>query len=335
MVTVTAKIQTSSYILAGLGLLGVLLMGLLPALLAGLLIYLLVVMGAERLERFKISEGKGRVIVLLAILIFLILSLSLGVFGLVSHITAGPEGLSAVLHKTADVVAKMRNYMPDWAKDYLPTDMDDLQTQVSDWLRENAKEMGAMGHGALLAVTHVLFGLIIGGLVAVKHVGKKKPGPLTEALTERMERIVLAFRRVVFSQIRISALNTVLTAIFLFAVLPLIGSPIPLAKTLVAVTFVVGLLPVVGNLISNTIIVLIALGVSPVDAAGALIFLILIHKLEYFVNARIIGSQINARAWEMLLAMLVMDTALGLPGLVAAPIFYAYLKDELAEKNLI
>ena len=60
-----------------------------------------------------------------------------------------------------------------------------------------------------------------------------------------------------------------------------------------------------------------------------------IHKLEYFVNARIIGGQIHARAWELLLAMLVMDSAFGIPGVIAAPIYYAYVKDELSHRKLI
>jgi len=62
---------------------------------------------------------------------------------------------------------------------------------------------------------------------------------------------------------------------------------------------------------------------------------VVIHKLEYFVNARIIGARIRARAWELLLAMLVMDAAFGIPGLIAAPIYYAYVKDELTLRKLI
>ncbi len=34
----------------------------------------------------------------------------------------------------------------------------------------------------------------------------------------------------------------------------------------------------------------------------------------------------------MLLAMLVMEAAFGIPGVIAAPIFYAYLKSELAAR---
>ena len=59
------------------------------------------------------------------------------------------------------------------------------------------------------------------------------------------------------------------------------------------------------------------------------------HKLEYFVNARIIGQRINAAAWEMLLAMLVLDHLFGLAGLVIAPVLYAYLKAELKQAGLV
>jgi hypothetical protein len=33
--------------------------------------------------------------------------------------------------------------------------------------------------------------------------------------------------------------------------------------------------------------------------------------------------------------MLVMDAIFGIPGVVAAPIYYAYLKNELSARNLI
>ena len=64
-------------------------------------------------------------------------------------------------------------------------------------------------------------------------------------------------------------------------------------------------------------------------------FLVIIHKLEYFINARIVGSQIEAAAWELLLAIVVMEAAFGLPGVVAAPVFYAYLKSELSGRGWV
>jgi predicted PurR-regulated permease PerM len=160
-------------------------------------------------------------------------------------------------------------------------------------------------------------------------------GPLAAALGLRAQRLAEAFHNIVFAQIKISLLNTVFTAIFLLGVLPLLGIHVPLAKTLVVITFIVGLLPVIGNLISNTAITIAGLSISLGVGIAALGFLILIHKLEYFLNARIVGGQIRARAWELLVAMLLMEAAFGLPGLIAGPIYYAYLKSELEAERLI
>jgi predicted PurR-regulated permease PerM len=144
-----------------------------------------------------------------------------------------------------------------------------------------------------------------------------------------------AFRRVVFAQLRISAINTAFTAIYLAVVLPLFGVHLPFTKTMIVVTFIAGLLPVIGNLISNSVIVVVSLTHSPAMAVASLAFLVVIHKLEYFLNARIVGAQISAKAWELLTAMLLMESAFGLAGLAAAPICYAWLKDELSSRGLI
>jgi predicted PurR-regulated permease PerM len=57
--------------------------------------------------------------------------------------------------------------------------------------------------------------------------------------------------------------------------------------------------------------------------------------LEYFLNARIVSSRINARAWELLLAMIVLEAAFGIAGLITAPIYHAYIKNELSAARLI
>ena len=160
-------------------------------------------------------------------------------------------------------------------------------------------------------------------------------GPLAQSLIERLSRLANAFRRVVFAQIRISAINATLSWLYLGVALPLAGIHLPLTKTMVALTFVVGLIPVLGNLISNTVIFIISLSHSLAIALVSLLYLILIHKLEYFLNARIIGGQIHASPWEILTAMLVMEAGFGIPGLIAAPIFYAYVKDELISRRLL
>jgi predicted PurR-regulated permease PerM len=183
----------------------------------------------------------------------------------------------------------------------------------------------------------MLIGMVIGAMVSLREAlgpGDDR-GPLAMALLERASRVGEAFRRVVFAQVRISALNTLFTAIYLAALLPMFGVHLPFAKTLIALTFIAGLLPVAGNLISNTVIFVVSLNVSLEVAGASLVFLIVIHKLEYFLNARIVGTRIRASPWELLVAMLVMEAAFGVGGLAIAPVYYAYLKDELSSQGLV
>jgi len=83
------------------------------------------------------------------------------------------------------------------------------------------------------------------------------------------------------------------------------------------------------------VIVIVSLSHSLSVAIGSLAYLVIIHKLEYFLNARIVGGQIRAQAWELLIAMLLMEAVFGIAGIVAAPIYYAYIKSELREQNLV
>ena len=219
---------------------------------------------------------------------------------------------------------------------YIPESADELRTSITTWLRQNSGALQGFGADFARALAHILIGMVVGALLALSEaitvVGRR---PLAAAMVERTERLSRSFRRVVFAQVWIAALNTSLTALYLVVALPLMGVHLPLIKTLIAVTFICGLLPVVGNLISNTIIVVVSMSQSLFVAIGSLTYLVVIHKVEYFLNARIIGSRIRARAWEMLVAMLFMEAAFGIAGLIAAPIYYAYVKDELQDRGLV
>jgi len=268
--------------------------------------------------------------------VFVIAAIGAAILGLISLLSGGSENLSVLLQKMAEIIETGRSRLPPWMLSSLPEEPTELRAAAVAWLRENAGMLRSIGQDVWRALIHILFGLVIGGMVAVsREVGATEHGPLVHALTTRARLLASAFRSVVFAQVRISALNTALTAVYLLGIVPWMGVHLPLTKTMIAVTFVAGLLPVLGNLISNTVIVVVSLSVSPIVAASSLAFLVVIHKLEYFVNARVMGGQIHARAWELLVAMLIMDAVFGIPGVIAAPIFYAYLKNELSAQKLI
>jgi predicted PurR-regulated permease PerM len=124
------------------------------------------------------------------------------------------------------------------------------------------------------------------------------------------------------AQITISAINTALTAIFVLAM------KLPYAPILIGTTFLCGLLPVIGNVISNTVITAVAFTVSPKTALFALAFLIVIHKLEYFLNSKIIGDRIRNPIWLTLLGLIIGERLMGVPGMILAPVVLNYIRTE-------
>lgn len=326
----------AAWVLAAVALVAVLKLHLLPALLAGLLVYELVHVLAPRLGFLRIGAVRGKLAAVAVLSTVIIVALVAAGLGIAAFLRSEAGSLTGLLHKLADILDGARATLPAWIVERLPDDAEQLKQMVVTWLKDHAAELQSAGKLFSVGAVHVLIGMVIGAMVALNEARDDAAlGPFARAMLERVMRVGDAFRRIVFAQVRISALNTVLTAIFLVAILPMFGVHLPLTKTMIAVTFFAGLLPVIGNLISNTVIVIVGLSQSLWVALGCLAFLIIIHKLEYFVNARIVGSQIHARAWELLVAMLVMEAAFGIPGVVAAPIYYAYIKDELKARQLI
>ena len=144
-----------------------------------------------------------------------------------------------------------------------------------------------------------------------------------DEVSTRFRDFYRSFATVMGAQITISCINTVLTSIFLLAV------RMPQVPLLIAVTLLCGLVPIVGNLVSNTIIVFVALTVSLKLAISVLLFLILVHKLEYFLNSKIIGDRIRNPIWLTLVALIIGERLMGIPGLILAPVVLNYLRVEM------
>jgi predicted PurR-regulated permease PerM len=330
-----SRIRIASYLLAAIALLLMLKLHLLPALLAGLLVYTLVDALAPSLQRhLPGARAHGLVVALLSVAVVGLLTLA--IIGTISFLRRELGAPGTLFESVMPLIDRARAQLPQIVVDHLPDSIDDFRTAAIEWLRGHTAQLQLAGKTVVRVVVHLLIGMVLGAMIALASARPdRRHGPLVEELLARCENLVAAFHDIVFAQVKISAMNTLFTAIFLLVVLPLFGTELPFAKSLVVVTFIAGLLPVVGNLISNTLIFVVGLSVSFGVAVAALVYLILIHKLEYFLNARIVGTQIRARAWELLIAMLFMEAAFGAAGLVAAPIYYAYLKRELGTAKLI
>jgi predicted PurR-regulated permease PerM len=328
--------DVAAWVLMGLALVFALQAHLLPALFAGLLMHELVHILTPQLRSRHVSEEVAKAAAVAVLSLIILLLAWLAVSGLLVSLRSGYDSLPELLRRMAEIIEAKRDTWPQWLVNSLPADAEALQAAVTGWLRDNARGLQVVGADAGRALAYVLFGLIIGAFVALRRGRPPAALPaLARSMAERVTRLGQSFRRVVFAQVRISAVNTFFTWCYLGVALPAFGIDLPLTKTLIAITFLCGLLPVLGNIISNTVITVVSLSHSWELAAVSLGYLVVIHKLEYFLNARIIGGQIHARAWEMLIAMLAMEAVFGVAGLIAAPVYYAYIKNELAARHQI
>ena len=321
--------ELASYLLAVAGLLLVMLGGLLAALYAGLLVFALVHLLAPRLSA-TLDTQRARLIAVAMLGSVIVVLLTATGWLATGFFLSDAGSLPVLLKKMADLIDQSRSQIPSWLAAYLPPNAETMQLSFARWIRDHASQATDLGQQMGRVIVHLLVGMVIGAMAALYDTTQiHHYKPLSAALHRRIARLHKAFTQIVFAQVRIAGLNAIFTGIFLAVALPMAGIDLPFVKTMILITFIAGLLPVVGNLISNTVIVVISLSHSLSTAAFALLFLITIHKLEYFLNAKIIGSQINAKAWELLLAMLIMESIFGIPGVIAAPVLYAYLKIEL------
>ncbi|MET0543826.1 MAG: permease [Variovorax sp.] len=245
-----------------------------------------------------------------------------------------PQQYQELLDYIARTVLELRLKLPPDVAIYLPEGSAEVQRMIANYLRAQAGALALTGRAWLGGLLFAYVGLIVGSLAGVAPTSRLK-GPLVLALRDRIRLFGEAFRQIVAAQFWIAAFNTLLTAGFLLVLMPLWGMGLPYEPALITLTFVAGLVPIVGNLLCNAVLTLVGLSVSPAAAAVCLGFLILIHKAEYVINAKVVGSRTHMAVWELLAVMFVAEAVFGPAGLVAAPLFYAYLKKELQATQLV
>jgi predicted PurR-regulated permease PerM len=233
----------------------------------------------------------------------------------------------------------------DYAKQHkipLPEDIAEstetgtTREETINWVKESVRaQAGQLGNFAKIATKEFAF-LLIGFVVAISIFLNPQMDlsrgtyPLSnnlyafacQEIVARFQSFYQSFARVMGAQFIISLLNTGFSAIYVLCV------GLPYAPLMIALTFVCGMLPIIGNLISNAAIVALSFRVSPQLAAGSLIFLIVLHKFEYFLNSKIIGERIKNPIWLTLLGLIIGERLMGIPGMILAPVILDFIKIE-------
>ncbi len=327
----------TSYLLMAIFLALLIPLHLLASFFAGFVIFEIINSLGNITEKY-IDGQRARITISVILGIIIVTLITLGITSLVSfmqHDVQG-SGVIALSDQIDQTLQKLQLEIAQYIPGFIPYTLPELKDQSMDLLKDNLSTLKHTGTDFIHNLATMLIASIVGILVSLNRLHPQPEQPVFKrAMIKRIENLSTAFKNVVFAQFKISLINTALFFVFSHILLPIFGVQLPFANTLVILTFIFGLIPIVGNLISNTIIVITGLTISVTTAGVALIYLILIHKLEYFINAKIIGTKIHAASWEVLLAMLVFEAIFGLAGLIVAPIFYAYIKLELKKADMI
>lgn len=212
------------------------------------------------------------------------------------------------------------------------TDYASLKATALDEAQEGFSVIGKYATAASFQFVLVIAGLVValgiflGDGWTTDHSEFSHPENLylttTRALTARFKSFYDSFAKVLGAQIIISAINTALTAAFLLL------NGYPYSGLLITFVFLCGLIPIVGNIISNSVIVGVGFTLAARTGLYALVFLVLIHKLEYFLNSRIIGDRIKCPMWLTLVGLILGEKLMGVPGMVLAPVALHFIKVE-------
>jgi predicted PurR-regulated permease PerM len=240
-------------------------------------------------------------------------------------VVAAPEIAGRLIPRLAETALKLGFELPF-------SDLDGLLAMVKGEVAERFGLVGLVGTNLLRQLAFLIIGMVVAislfhnAAIVIdrdKHTLRNNLYSFTaDEIANRFELFYKSFHTVMGAQIIISTINTAFTGCFLFI------ADFPYWQLLIVVTFLCGLLPILGNILSNTIIVSVGLTVDFQHALGALAFLVVIHKLEYFLNSRIIGKRIQNPMWMTLLGLIIGERLMGVPGMILAPVILHYVKME-------
>ena len=321
----------STSVAAGLmlaGLLAILWLGLFSAFLSGFLVYFLIQFGVGWLGKFGVLPRVGRIVLALVIAVFVIGGLTSAIIALVSFLSNGQDNLGRLCSAWSRSSSNAKVYLPPGCNNMCRQPSTTGAGRSGGALRGNAAHLTVLGRGAGRAHRPYSFRH---DRRRARRVSPPAPpdGPLARGLEERVRRVGhgLQPRRLLADQNfgaehaahrdlprRRPAAHRPAAALHQDDDCRHFCRRASADHRQSHLEF------------DHRAHRARRLGAR--CGAGARLP-VAIHKLEYVFNAQIIGTEIRAHAWEILLAMLVLEAAFGLKGLVAAPIFYAYLKDDL------
>jgi predicted PurR-regulated permease PerM len=207
---------------------------------------------------------------------------------------------------------------------HLP-DSEDLAQSAEHYAADVAKSAAAIGRGFLSALIGLILAIVY--FLDEERIRAYRDGlsgkTLFGTLVRWCEHLAESVSLTVQLQLVVAACNAVLT----LPVLLLLG--VPHVPALMVLIFVSGLIPVVGNLISGAVLVVLAYQVQGWFGVGLFVGLtFVLHKIEsYYLNPRLTARHVALPGFVLILSLLAWEHLLGFAGLfVSFPFLYLFGK---------
>jgi len=257
---------------------------------------------------------------------------------------AGLIGLSA--GRIARTISEARDTLPTriaalrehpWylkLEELLP-DSEKLAQAAEHYAADVAHSAAEVGH----AFVYAIIGLVLAIVCFLEYEelqafrGRLVTGSLMATLARWLEHTAEAVSLTIQLQFIVAACNTVLT----LPVLMLLG--VPHLPALMGLIFISSLIPVVGNLISGAVLMIMAYQVKGWLGVGLFLALtFVLHKIEsYYLNPRLTARHVPLPGFVLILSLLAWEHLLGFTGLfVSFPFLFVAgkIRREFSEEDL-
>lgn len=287
----------------------------------------------------KRSERVG-VMVCLLLLGLLLGLLGLGVFHLGTRYYAELTALRSGRPLT-DLINELQREslarMPSWIRfDELKDKIPELMTPAMTYLRATGRVLLHLLLGVILAIIYLLDRKPVDDMLR-----ELDPESIVGALSRYFRFLSEAVVITITLQVVVAIVNTVFT----LPILVLLGLPHLLGFTLLL--FLSSLVPVVGNLVSGTALIIAAyVYKGPGAVAAFVVSTFVLHKVEaYVLNPRLASRHVNLPSFVLIVSLVLFEHAFGLAGLfLSFPALYVAMnvsadlrssspQDALAQEN--
>ncbi len=187
----------------------------------------------------------------------------------------------------------------------------------------------------------VIIGIILGVVVHMSHIDQQNTsnawGSIVHTINSQCKVIYTSFRDIMSIQILISLMNTtIIAAMALGLTYVIYGQVLPYWYVIIPLTAILSLIPVVGNIMINIILILATVQVSPTYVLVGLGLFLAIHKLELIVVGNKMNEKVNVPFIIVLFSMILGELLFhSMSGMMLGLIIMISLSKLLREINVV